>query len=90
MQPTFSPAPASFLVILPNLNYISGDAKDEILSNEDRVLDLLKTKGQINRRDIEELLGCSAFPATKILNTLIKQGKIVRVGAARATRYILK
>jgi hypothetical protein len=44
----------------------------------------------INRRDIEELLGCSAFPATKILNTLIKQDKIVRIGSARATRYIIK
>ena len=90
MQPVFSPAPASFLVILPNLNYIVKDNKDKILSNEDKVLNLLKTKGEIIRRDIEELLGCSAFPATKILNSLIKQDKVVKIGSARATRYILK
>ncbi len=89
MQPVFSPAPASFLVVLPNMNYIAKDAKNGILSNEDKVIVLLKTKGQINRRDVEELLECSAFPATKILNTLIKQDKIVKIGSARSTRYIL-
>lgn len=90
MQPVFSPAPASFLVVLPNQNYIAENVKDEVLSNEDKVLNLLKTKGEIIRRDIEELLGCSAFPATKILNSLLKQNKIIKMGSARATRYILK
>lgn len=90
MKPIFSPAPASFLVVLPNLNYNVENKKDETLSNEDKVIELLKTKGQINRSDVEELLECSAFPATKILNTLIKQKKIVRIGSARATRYVLK
>ena len=53
-------------------------------------MNLLKRKDYINRRDVEELLGCSAFPATKVLNTLIKQDKILRIGSARATSYILK
>ena len=90
MQPLFSPAPASFLVVLPNQNYIVKNKREEILSNEDKVMNLLKRKDYINRRDVEELLECSAFPATKVLNTLIKQDKILRIGSARATRYILK
>ena len=48
--------PASFLVVLPNINYIIEKTKDEILSNEDKDISLLKIKGQINRRDVEELL----------------------------------
>ena len=90
IQPLFSPAPASFLVVLPNQNYIVENKREEILSNEDKVMNLLKRKDYINRRDVEEILGCSAFPATKVLNTLIKQDKILRIGSARATRYILK
>lgn len=89
LQPKFFPAPASFLVVLPNRNYIAEDVMYEILNNEDRVINLMNTKGEITRRDVEELLGCSAFPATQILNTLIKQNKIIKIGRARATRYIL-
>lgn len=90
MQPVFSPRPASFLVTIPNMNYINKDIKDETLSDEDKVLNLLNAKSEIKRRDIEKLLGCSAFPATNILNKLIKDNKIIRTGNARTTRYILK
>ena len=89
-QPEFSAGPASFLVIIPNMNYIEQYIGDEILSDEDKVLNLLSTNTEITRRDVEELLGCSAFPATKILNRLIKQNKIIRIGSARSTRYVLK
>lgn len=89
-QPEFLPGPASFLVIIPNMNYIDVDIENEILSDEEKVLNLLKAKTEITRRDVEELLGCSAFPATKLLNSLIKQNKIMRIGSARATRYVLK
>ena len=90
MQPVFSPAPASFVVVLPNRNYILEEVPSAKISSDDKILQLLKSKGEITRRDIEELLGCSAFPATNILTMLMKQNKIVRIGSARATRYILK
>lgn len=90
MQPVFSPAPASFVVILPNQNYFIVEVTSEIISNEDKILNLLKSKGEVNRRDIELLLGCSAFPASKLLNALLKQDKIARIGIARATKYILR
>lgn len=89
-QPTFSPAPASFVVILPNRNYISEEQVAINISNEEKVLQLFKSKEKISRRDIEELLGCSAFPASRILSMLQKQNKIERIGSARATKYILK
>ncbi len=73
-----------------NRNLIIEDIETKILSSEDKVLKLVKSKGEITRRDVEELLGCSAFPATKILNTLIKKAQIEKIGSARATRYIFK
>lgn len=90
VQPIFTPAPASFLVVIPNMNYIDENIENQVLSEEDQVINLLKIKSEIVRRDVEELLGCSAFPATKILNNLIKKDVIMRIGIARATRYILK
>ena len=36
-----------------------------------------------------QLLGCSSFPARKILNSLLTQNKITVTGNARATRYHL-
>lgn len=90
MHPIFTPGPASFIVIIPNMNYIDDNIYEEVLSDEELVLNLLKIKSEITRRDVEELLGCSAFPATKILNKLIKNKVISRIGTARATRYKLK
>ena len=84
-QPKFSPAPSSFLVELPNIN--ENHAIDSALADADKVLQLLAHQGEVSRRDVENLLQCSAFPATNVLNDLLRQGKIVRFGAARATRY---
>ena len=90
IKPTFSPAPASFVVSLPNRNEIENDMFDDKLSKEENVLNLLKAKGKITRKDVEELLDCSAFPANNILNYLLKEGKISKIGVARGTKYILK
>jgi ATP-dependent DNA helicase RecG len=89
-QPSFAPAPASFVVVLPNMNYIATDKVSISFSNEDKVLQILDSKEFITRRDIEKLLDCSAFPATKILTTLLKENRIERTGSARATKYVLK
>jgi len=58
--------------------------------NEQRVLKLLEGKKEITRKDVEMLLGCSSFPARKVLNSLLTQDKISVVGNAKATKYILK
>ncbi|MDD2402570.1 MAG: ATP-binding protein [Clostridia bacterium] len=89
-QPVFSPAPASFVVALPNRNFTLIEEQDNNMSSEEKVLHLLRIQGEIRRRDIEKLLGCSSFPASKILTSLMRQDRITRRGSARATKYILK
>jgi len=93
VQPMFAPAPASFVVTLPNINYaapISNTTDEAIMSDTDKVLALFTAAESITRRDVEQVLQSSSFPATKLLNRLLSEGKIVRVGSARATRYALK
>lgn len=88
--PSFNPAPASFVVILPNRN-MAGEIKyNPEFSKEVNVLRLLEEKGTISRKDVERFLGTSSFPAVNTLNALIENGKIIKCGAGRGTKYILK
>lgn len=88
-KPEFAPAPASFVVMLPNRNAEKNQADDLDLSREEKVLRLLTERGSISRKDVEQLLGCSSFPANQVLKLLFEQGRIAKTGAARGTKYIL-
>ena len=89
-QPTFNVGPASFVTILPNLNYSDGvKLNTESGSMEERVLKLFEEREFVSRKDIETELQTSSFPATQILKKLLGEGKILRVGSARATKYKL-
>lgn len=90
VEPVFAPAPASFVVTLPNRNTAAAKAPDPNLSREEQVVQLMKQQGTVTRKDVERLLGCSSFPANKVLSTLLEQGRIMKTGAARGTKYLLK
>lgn len=87
-SPSFLTEASSFVTILPNQNYSVQTISD--MGAEDKVLRLLREKKEINRKDVEELLNCSGFPARQVLKSLLNQNKIEVIGNARATRYILK
>lgn len=90
VEPKFAPAPASFVVTLPNRNTAETTASNPGLSREENILRLMAKQGAVTRKDVEQLLGCSSFPANKALAALVEQGKIVKTGAARGTKYVLK
>lgn len=90
VEPVFSPAPASLVVALPNRNTVENTASDLGLSREEQVIRLMKKQGVVTWKDVERLLGCSSFPANKVLSTLLEQGQILKTGAARGTKYVLK
>lgn len=60
------------------------------VSSSDKVLAMINEKNEIKRKDVEELLGCSSFPARQILNSLLDSGKISSEGNARATKYVIR
>lgn len=93
-QPEFKIGQASFVTVLPNHNYsakVVSDNYSVMLSpNESKVLGLLTGKQIISRKDVEELLGTSSFPANKILRSLVNKDKIQMLGVGKSTRYVLK
>lgn len=57
------------------------------MGREETVLQLLKEKGQIAKRDVKAALSVSDSTAERILNTLEKKGTIVQRGDATGTYY---
>lgn len=88
-KPIFHPAPASFVVTLPKMSLAIDHTTEYQEREAEAVLELIETKNEISRKDVESLLSCSKLAAINILNRLLSQGKIVRKGLAKSVRYQL-
>jgi len=89
-KPVFRPAPASFVVTLPKMDYGAAVQKNGSLSKEELALNALREKGEISRKDVELILGQSKFAAIQVINKLLTDGTITKTGSARAVKYRLK
>jgi ATP-dependent DNA helicase RecG len=69
-------------VILPNIIF-----KDDNLSEEIRVMNLLDIKVEITRKDVEDLLGVNKSKAVDIINSLIKENLIESFGLGKNIFY---
>jgi ATP-dependent DNA helicase RecG len=88
-KPEFKPAPTSFVLTLPKMDYQFDALENGTISREELVLNLVKENESVSRKDIELALGTSKFTALQILNSLMVEGKITKSGSARDTRYRL-
>jgi ATP-dependent DNA helicase RecG len=88
-KPAFRPAPASFAVTLPKMDYQAGALSNGDIPREELILKRLGEKNTITRRDAEQVLGQSKFTAIQVLNKLLAEGKIVKTGSAKAVQYRL-
>ena len=77
----------AFKITLPNIN--EGSEKTVLNENESTILDLLKKKDFIVRRDIEVALSISQAMAVRLLKGLLNKGEIRAVGGGKNTRYVL-
>ncbi len=59
------------------------------VSRDGEIIGIENAEKEISRKDVELLLGCSGFPARKVLMSLLSQGKIRVTGKAKATKYVL-
>lgn len=84
-QPVFENSPNAFKVILPKCG-TKAMVKDGC---EDKVIALIKEKGEIVRGDIENLLNVSQATATRLLTKMVENGQIKRIGSARSIKYKL-
>lgn len=87
-QPEFEAGNASFVAVIPKFADMQGRT-DADMTPEGRVLQLLVRKKEITRKDIENMLKCSSFPARKIISSLMLQNKIRVMGNGKATKYVL-
>jgi len=89
-KPVFRPAPASFVVTLPKMDYSGKALANGDISQEELIIKLFSEKNIVTRKDVELLLGKSKFTAIQALNKLLAEGKIIKMGAAKAVQYRLK
>lgn len=54
-----------------------------------KIVEYIKENGQIVSAEVEELLGVKQRRARTVLNDMVKNGLIIKVGASRGTRYVL-
>lgn len=99
VQPEFKVTAHMFKVTFPNLNYqsdisISNDDINEEtvknISDEERILLLLKKKGAISKPEIQEALKLSDYHARKLLSKLRRENKVKKMGGSFNTKYSLK
>lgn len=57
-------------------------------SQKERILDALRKNASISISDAIRILGVQERQAQRILKSLIEEGSAVKIGAARATRYV--
>ena len=89
-QPKIEVTANVFKITLPNSN--APKALKQIarpLSSDERIIDLVREKGVIDRKDVEQLLEITQTPAGQILKKLVEAGSIVKSGNGKNTKYLL-
>ncbi|MCL2323020.1 MAG: putative DNA binding domain-containing protein [Oscillospiraceae bacterium] len=89
IKPIIQPAPASFVVTLPKLE-TSKNSQLTPETQENEVIEIIKQKGFVTRQDVEQFFNISKYPAIAFLNKMINDGKIIKIGAARSVKYVIK
>lgn len=68
----------------------SGGANDtaETREQRERILEVVRSKGRVARADVVALLGIGTSAAGKLLDGMVREGILKRVGEKRGTHYV--
>lgn len=86
LKPSFDVSDNAFKVVLPNCNYHD----DNTFIQDDEIVRYLENNKKVTRSTVEKILGVSKTRANNILNKMIKDGILKKVGIGRTTMYSLK
>ena len=101
VKPEVSVTGNAFRITLPNVNYRTGssdavpsdkpiqDKGKGLTSRQRQALDLIRRKGSVTRKELQEELGVSAATVSLVLRELKEAGLIVGEGNTRGMRYSL-
>lgn len=89
VQPTFHAGPASFRVVLPNMNLADSGSTTDTTHDEmtEKALQYIGDHGSASRNDVEKHLGLSTSAAIRLLKTMRDNNLITAVGKGKNTRY---
>ena len=95
IKPEIEVSNNAFKITLPNLNF-KHETEEEIKPLEEAkderkeiILDLLRKKKTIVRKDVDEALGVSQTTASRILKEMVEENKIVIDGKGKKISYAL-
>ncbi len=80
----------SFKIILYNVNYVNDDNNNNKVTKEDKIVNYLNKNKKINRLTVESLLDLSKTSSNDILNKMVNDNKLIKVGTGKNIYYILK
>lgn len=89
-QPEFESSANAFKITLYKLNHKSEKKESASIDKEEAIIAFLKEKGQIVRKDVEDLLSVSAPTATRLLTKMVESGIINRIGSAKNIKYVIE
>ena len=87
VQPKFENVEGAFRVVLPNIHAQKVSAENEKYLP---ILRLFENQKEINRSDVEEVLGVGTTQAINMLKEMQEKEMITKVGSGRLTRYVVK
>ncbi len=104
-KPAIETTKNAFKIILPNINtkYEIGNTSvpktesiassvaraEKSLSDEEKVLEYIRSHGIITRNDVIELLGVSTSTASRVIRRMVKNNLLKQNGKARSTNYTI-
>ncbi len=69
---------------------VSFDTLSNAQKIEEVVMDTIKKQKSITRKEIQDLAGMKETKTKELINRMIEQEKIKRIGQGRTTAYVLK
>lgn len=90
-KPLIETSDNAFKITLPNLNANTEQKQPngELDNQEEKVVRLAKKQGIVTRNEVEKLLDVGQSTSGRLLKNMMKNGRIVREGQGKTTRYRL-
>ena len=92
VKPKIEISSNAFKISLPNLHFRQPSANlpdaEETECLTERILALFQNKEALSRKEIESMLDISQTSAINALRALLDQGRIIRRGMGKSTRYV--
>lgn len=90
-QPKIEVTPNTFKIILPNMNRSTvAESTEGITAQMQKVLDYIKSHGQITDAELQDLLGLKKTRAFTLAKQMVEKGILHTIGRGSEKRYVVE